>query len=475
MHNPPVSILFIASRSDIAGGEVYLLNVMRHLDRERFRPLVVVPGEGLFCRALQELKVPTVVIEADYGWLTPPMPWYRLLSSLPLRVARLRQLIRENDISLVHTNSNQILEGALAANLSGVHHIHMAQVEFQPNIPLYEKFPIDPSSFASLMGELSTRVIAVSKQVYETLSPPLPKEQVKLVYNGVDFDLLDTAARANGRCLRDELGIPGDSLLITGIGRLTPDKGFDCLIQAFSALLKQDSVNARLLIVGGEEDRPYAERLRNQVVQAGAEKRVHFLGFRSDIARILAETDVFALSSRREGHPFVLLEAMGSGCASVATRCGGVEDTVRDHETGLLVGIDDSGEMARALAELAHDQELRHRIGAAGKREVRARFGAKESVLQLMDIYEEVLLFPKLMAGSVAVDMFLRVAHEMGTLGLKVTELDERLRQVEHLAHSIRRNPIYNVARKVKQWLRSNGSQPAIQNHSDKRSGSETL
>lgn len=463
MSYSPKTILFVASRSDIAGGEVYLLNVMRHLDRRRFLPLVVVPGEGPFYRALQELKVPAVVVAADYGWLAPPTPWYGLMSSLPLRVARLRQLIRETDISLVHTNSNQILEGALAARLSGVHHVHMAQVEFQPNIPLYERFPIDPPSFASLMGELSTRVIAVSNQVYETLCPPLPKEQVKLIYNGVDFELLDSRAHANGHSVRDELGVADDSLLITGIGRLTSDKGFDCLIRAFGAVLKQDSVNARLVIVGGEEDRSYAEGLRNQVIQGGTENHVQFLGFRSDIPRILAETDVFALSSRREGHPFVLLEAMGSGCASVATRCGGVEDTVKDHETGLLVGIDDSAEMARALSVLARDKELRHRIGSAGKKEVRARFDAKESVRQLMHAYDEVLLSPKPVVGSVAVDMFLRAAHEVGNLGLKVTELEERLRQVEHLAQSVRQNFIFNAARRVKRWLRSNGGRAVSQ------------
>jgi len=448
------TILFISSRSDIAGGEVYLLNVMRHLDRERFDPIVVIPGAGPFQRALDEVRVPSVVVEAHYGWLAPPLPWYQLMSTMSLRVARLRQLIIEKNVGLVHTNSNQILEGALAAKLSGVHHVHMAQVEFQPNIPLYEKFSLDQASFAALMGELSAKVIAVSNQVYQTLSPPLPKEQVKLIYNGVDFHLLDSRVHNNGHSIRKELGISDHALVITGIGRLTPDKGFDCLLEAAARVIKQEGSNARILLVGVEEDRLYTERLRKQTADLGIASLVHFLGFREDVSQILSETDIFVLSSRREGHPFVLLEAMGSGCAAIATRCGGVEDTVNDHETGLLVGIEDIAGMATAMTTLATDKQLRKQIGSAARIEVRKRFDAEVSVAALMDVYEEVLGLPRPVAGSVAVDLFLRAAHELGTLGVKVTEVDERLRQVEHLTRWMRESLCYRSARRVNRWIR---------------------
>ena len=447
-------VLFISSRSDIAGGEVYLLNVMRHLDRSRFDPIVVIPGAGSFQRALDEVRVPSVIVEAHYGWLAPPLPWYQLMSTMSIRVARLRQLIVEKNVALVHTNSNQILEGALAAKLSGVHHVHMAQVEFQPNIPLYERFPLDQASFAALMGELSAKVIAVSNQVYQTFCPPLHKEHVKLIYNGVDFHLLDSSFRNNGHSVRKELGISDHALVITGIGRLNSDKGFDCLLEAAARVIKQEARDTRLLLVGVEEDRLYAERLRKQTADLGIESLVHFLGFRNDVSQVLSETDIFVLSSRREGHPFVLLEAMGSGCAAVATRCGGVEDTVKDRETGLLVDIEDTAEMAIAMNALAKDKQLRKQIGSAARKEVRKRFDAKQSVAALMEVYEEALGLPRPVAGSVAVDLFLRAARELGTLGVKVTELDERLRQVEHLTRWVRQSSIYRSARQVNRWIR---------------------
>src|SRR5262249_11243049 len=134
-------ILFVASRSDIAGGEVYLLNVMRHLDRTRFQPLVVVPGAGTFSQALAKCGVETCIVEADYGWLRPPKAWYQFLNGLDDRVRRFRGLIEDHGIALVHTNSNMILEGALAARLQGIPHVYLAHIEFQPNMPIFERLP----------------------------------------------------------------------------------------------------------------------------------------------------------------------------------------------------------------------------------------------------------------------------------------------------------------------------------------------
>ena len=124
------NILYIASRTDIAGGEVYLQDVFAHLDRARFTPIVVVPGKGAFSDRLETLGIECFVSEVDYGWLKPPMPWYRFLAGLPGRVRHLSREMRARDIALVHTNSNMILEGALAARLAGVHHMTVVHIPF---------------------------------------------------------------------------------------------------------------------------------------------------------------------------------------------------------------------------------------------------------------------------------------------------------------------------------------------------------
>jgi glycosyltransferase involved in cell wall biosynthesis len=450
----PSKVLFVASRSDIAGGEVYLLNVMRHLDRSRFQPLIAVPGEGSFSEALAQDRVETIVMDADYGWLRPPTAWYRFLNGFDDRVRRFRGLIRDRGIDLVHTNSNMILEGALAARSEGVHHLYLAHIEFQPNMPIYERVPISRASFARLMGELSSRVIAVSRGVASALVPPLSPELVRVILNGLDFEEYDRVAQLGRGELRRELGLPPDALLIASVGRLHPDKGNDILVRCAAEVVRQAKPKeVHFFHAGEDDDKPFANEIRGRVKDLGLENQFHFLGRRSDVPRLLTESDIFVLSSRREGHPFVLLEAMAGGCACVATRCAGVEDTVKDRETALLVEIEDSSAMAAAVVELVRDGELRKRFGTAARKEVRTCHDAKASVATLMSEYEEILSTSPPTAGSVAVDLFVRAAHELGSLGAKVTEMEERLRQLEHLAQNLRSNPIYTSARRVKRWF----------------------
>lgn len=448
----PVPILFIASRSDIAGGEVYLLNVMRHLDRRRYEPVLVLPGRGDFERALNESNVETHVVEANYGWVGAPKPWYDLVNGLDERVRRISAILTSSKVQLVHTNSNMILEGALAARLLGIHHVYLAHIEFQQNMPIFERFPISPASFAQLMGDLSSRVVAVSRSVAAALVPPLSPDQVQVIHNGLEFAAFDQLApEANGG-LRHELGLPADTVLVSSVGRIHPDKGNDLLIRCAADVVRQ-AQEVHFLHAGEEDDKPFADRVRGEVSAAGIADHFHFLGFRRDVPRLLAQSDIFVLSSRREGHPYVLLEAMASGCAAVATRCGGVEDTVKDRETGLLVGIEDTAGMAAAVTELAKNKVLRQAIGQKARTDVRSRFDAKASVAALMGVYDDVLSSPRPAAGSVAVDLFLRATHELGTLGTKVTEMEERLRQVEYLAATIQGSSFYKGLRRVRRWF----------------------
>jgi len=451
--NDRKTILFISSRSDIAGGENYLLSVMRHLDRRRFEPLVLLPGIGKFSAALQSLSVATEIIEVDYSSITQQQPWYKLMEGTDRRIKRIIEIIRMNDVRLVHTNSNKIIDGAFAARFAGIPHLYLAHIEYQPNMPIFERVPLQPATFAELMGGLSAGIVAVSEGVAQALCPPLTRDRVRVIHNGLEIDRLDQAAEGS-RTLREEMGLDDKSLLVTAVGRIHPDKGFDNLLAAAAQAIRHQSINAHIMIVGAEDDRRYAALLRGQARELGIEPNVHFLGFREDVPRILSQTNVFVLSSRREGHPYALLEAMASGCASVATRCNGVEDTVMDGKTALLVNIDDVTGMANGIARLAQDDKLRGELARAARADIRSRFAAQTCVESLMAVYDDILVSPRPLASSVGIDLFLRAVHEIGDLGLKVVELEQRVRQVEHLTRWVRQSPIYRSARQVNRWIR---------------------
>ena len=455
--NVPKKILFVSSRSDIAGGEKYLLDVTRHMDRGRYRPMVVLPGQGSLQPALEQLDVENIIVESDYGWLRQPLYWYRYLRDLDGRVKFIAELIRNENISLVHTNSNLRLEGVLAANLIGVPHVYMAHAAFQPGLSLYERFPLSSISFAQIMGDLSAKVIAVSHWLAATLAPPLNVDKVKVIHNGLDFNSFDDAIASTKGSIRNELGLPADTFVVTSVGRIDPEKGHDHLVKA-AAQVCHRMQNAHFLLAGSDDDKAFSDQLRRDVKKLGLAERFHFLGFRSDVPRLLAESDVFVLTSRSEGLGFVVLEAMAAGRAVIATRCGGAEEPIIEGVTGKLVDVGDVAAIAEAILDLAGDRRRRTEMGAAARGHVRKNFCVRSSVNSLMEVYDEIFTTVPKRSHSLMAELYLRGLFEVGDLGLRVVALEERLRQVEHLAEAVRGNVLYKMARRVRHWSNSRAS-----------------
>ena len=128
------------------------------------------------------------------------------------------------------------------------------------------------------------------------------------------------------------------------------------------------------LIVGDGERRA---ELETAARASGLGDRVRFLGWRADLNRLYADLDVVVLTSKNEGSPVALIEAMAAGRPVVSTRAGGVEDVVTDGETGVVVPIGDAPAVARAVVDLLEDPARAARLGAAGRASVVARFGER--------------------------------------------------------------------------------------------------
>jgi len=177
----PIKVLYISSRGDAgAGGENYLLTLFRNIDRKRFQPIVVLPSEGSLRKPLEDLAIEVIVIEAEHGWLKADIAWYNLIEGMQSRVKAIVELITSKQIDIVHTNSNRRFEGALAARLTGIPHLYLAHIQYEPDMPLFQRLPLSQASFAQLMSELSDQVVAVSNSVSATLSRRLLMINFKL-------------------------------------------------------------------------------------------------------------------------------------------------------------------------------------------------------------------------------------------------------------------------------------------------------
>lgn len=188
-------------------------------------------------------------------------------------------------------------------------------------------------------------------------APWFPAHEVHVVLNGVQRPVRPRGA------LRDELGLGPRVPLVVGAGRLERRKGFDVLVAAFARISVPD---ARLVVAGQGPEEP---SLRRQAAALGVADRVHWLGFREDLASLLVDADAFALSSRKEGMANVMLEAMAAGLPVVASDISGVREALGPNgrpPAGWIVPPDDAAAMGEAL-----DEALRAAL--ADTPEVRAR------------------------------------------------------------------------------------------------------
>lgn len=218
-------------------------------------------------------------------------------------------------------------------------------------------------------------------------APWFPAEAIHVVHNGIRPP---AAVPGEERAaVRAELGAPPGVPLIAGVGHVYPRKGFDLLIDAFAALPGREG---RLAIVGSG---PHEAELRERAERLGVADRVLWPGFRSDVPRVLAASDVFALSSRNEGMANVVLEAMAVGTPVVATDISGVRYALGagagEAPAGWIVPPEDPAALARALGEVLTDLRERPEAVAERVREARRRVEERFGVERMVSETERVL------------------------------------------------------------------------------------
>jgi glycosyltransferase involved in cell wall biosynthesis len=210
-------------------------------------------------------------------------------------------------------------------------------------------------------------------------------EQYEVIPLGFDLEGFGRAHKLRGE-LRKELDIPPDSPVVSTVGRLVPIKDHELFLEAAHRVLDGCS-NTVFLVVG---DGPMRERLEGIVRTRGLGKSVIFLGWRSDLERVYADSDLVVLSSRNEGTPVSLIEAAATGRAIVATDVGGVSDVVRHGVSGLLSRSREPGDIADLILELLRDRPRAVAMGEEGKRFVRVRYSKKRLLADIIALYAEL-------------------------------------------------------------------------------------
>ena len=206
------------------------------------------------------------------------------------------------------------------------------------------------------------------------------QDRIVFIPNGVCAE--DYTTSIDQASLRAKLGLLPSGKLLGSVGRLTWQKGFDVLLHAFS-LLADKGLN--LVIFGvGEED----AKLRALAAKLKVQARVHFAGYHRDVPQVLGALDLYVHSSRFEGMPIALLEAMAAGCPIVASSVDGNRDLIEDGVHGWLVPREDHVMFAKAIEDALGDSVEARRRAAAARQRVHDHF----SIETILSSWEKLLV-----------------------------------------------------------------------------------
>jgi len=263
-----------------------------------------------------------------------------------------RTLRRERIRALhVHHHGAMILCG-IPARLAGIRRIVMTEHGLQALMerPEARRLTMRYCRYAS-----DITVVEQTQADYFHRQLGFPVSKLHVVANGVR---LPERSAADVERKRRELAIPAGVFAFFYVGRLNPVKDLATLLQAFAALPAELSVRARLYLVG---DGPERAMLEARAVALGLAARAIFLGARNDVSEVLLAADAFVMSSKSEGLPMVLLEAMAARVPCVATAVGGIPNLFGD-DRGLSVPAQDAPALAGAMTSVAGSAELRERL-----------------------------------------------------------------------------------------------------------------
>jgi len=379
-------VLFPVNELKIGGAEQQLLELVRGLDKSRFRPIVapLYPG-GALDTEFRAVPGATVVDLNRRG----------KLDFWP--VAQLVSIVRRYDVDLGQPFLSPATCFGVAAALttSLLFRRVLTVVTERCGVRLVRGRGYKAYRAAEdLLTRFADQVVANSEAGRaDLLLRGLPTRKIRVVYNGINPERL----RPNGAAVaenRAQLGVSGDprnadDRHVVGIlASLTPQKGHDTLIRAL-ALVAARWPGVRCAIVG---DGPQRQALEELAVSLGLAEQVVFFGYQRRVADFLAACDVLVSASRdNEGCSNSILEAMSLGIPVIATDVGGNPELVKDGHTGYLVPVDDAAALAGAVAHALGDADGRRQRAAAARRLIDTQFGLRRMVAEYEALYNALL------------------------------------------------------------------------------------
>jgi glycosyltransferase involved in cell wall biosynthesis len=318
------------------------------------------------------------------------MKWLHFLACLPfilISVKKLQQIIHKHQVELVHTNSQVVIDGALAAKIARIPHIWHARELLIPETVF--NFCLGPQAALGVIRYLSDKIIAMSSGVKQTFCQTGDCTKVVVIYDG--FEIIKSESVNTRNSIRTELDIPKDAPLVGLIGRVTATKGVEDFVKA-AAIVRKINSKAQFIVVGGRSnsDATYEKNIFKLINESHLHGIFHLVGYRDDVATIVSELDMLVLPSHTEGFGRVVVEAMLAGKPVVGTNVGGIPEIIDEGLTGFIVPPFSPEPLAQAIIKILQDSELAKRMGFEGFNKAQVNFSIARSINETQQIYQQL-------------------------------------------------------------------------------------
>jgi glycosyltransferase involved in cell wall biosynthesis len=363
-------ILYLITKSNWGGAQKYVFDLATNLPKGDFDVAVAAGGNGMLFEKLRDAGIRTISIpslDRDLNFFSDLRIFFSLI-----------KLLRTEKPDVIHINSSKMGGiGALAGRIAGVQKIIFTAHgwPFLEDRSLFQKKLITLASW--LTAFFATDVIDITKTTFEqTQKWLLVGDKIKLIHNGINAENFKLVPNTK---IRDSF--PAGSIIVGTIGELHQNKAQWLLVEAMKGI---ENKNICLAIVGEGEKR---KNLEKEIAGYGIGDRVKLFGF-MDAREALLNFDIFALPSKKEGLPYVILEAGLAGLPVIANDVGGIPDIIENGKTGILVpAANNVRELEKAIEDLASDPEEQKRLGAALREKVLREFSLKQMLTETKKLY----------------------------------------------------------------------------------------
>ena len=387
--NKKIKVLRIIARLNIGGPSRHVAILNEGLDKDKYESILVYgslePGEGDMSYLAKNVRGRVVYVPEITRRIRP-------LSDLKAFM-KIFALITKERPQIVHTHTAKAgAIGRLAAILAFVPiKVHT----FHGNI-FYGYFSRWATALflwiERFLAFFTDRIICISNQQKDELLKTYrigTEKKYEIINLGFDLEKFMNAKESDGS-LRSVLNLKSDDILVGIVGRLVSVKNHMMFLKAAERIKKTMDLDlfskVKFIIIGDGPERPMLE---NYVKSVGLERGVIFAGWAKEMEKIYADLDIVALTSKNEGTPLSLIEALASSKPVIATNVGGVKDVVGD--AAILVETNEEEKFAASLSDLIKSNQKRKEMGLKGRERVVQRFSKENLIKSTEKLYEELL------------------------------------------------------------------------------------